>query len=347
MVILENHALANLNTLALRQSARYFAPIASRADLSLALSFARRHGLPWMVLGGGSNLLLSQDYPGVMIHNQIKGIELLREPLLQEETPPVWIKVGAGENWHHLVTFCLDKGWYGLENLALIPGTAGAAPVQNIGAYGVELCDVFCSLEAWDEQQQAVVTLDKQQCAFAYRDSVFKQQPGRFVILSVTLQLSTVPRVNIQYQSLQDYFSAQGPHPMAVGDIYPRNVFDAVVAIRRAKLPDPAQVPNAGSFFKNPLVDAAQYASLLKRYPQLVSYPAANGQRKLAAGWLIEQAGWKGKSLGAVGVHPQQALVLVNHGGASGAELLQLAKTLCEDVQQRYGVTLEMEPVVV
>jgi UDP-N-acetylmuramate dehydrogenase len=342
MLILENHSLANLNTLALGQSARYFATIESPADLSLALCFAREHALPWMILGGGSNLVLSQDYPGLVIHNQLKGIEWL-----EEDGDNVRIKVAAGEHWHALVSHCLDKGWYGLENLALIPGTAGAAPVQNIGAYGVELCDVFYSLEAWDEQQQQCVTLDKSRCAFAYRDSVFKQQPGRFVILSLILQLSTAPRVNIHYQSLQDYFSPRGPHPMLAEDIRPRNVFDAVVAIRKSKLPDPAQMPNAGSFFKNPLVTADQYAALLKQYPALVSYPAAGGQRKLAAGWLIEQAGWKGKTLGHVGVHPQQALVLVHHGQGSGAELLQFATLLREDIRQRYGVTLEMEPVVV
>lgn len=342
MKILENHPLGALNTLALKQSARYFVDIFSRDDLLAALTFARQHSLPWMVLGSGSNLVLSRDYPGLVIHHQGKGIELVGE-----DASSVTVKIAAGEDWHSLVKLTLEKCWYGLENLALIPGTAGAAPVQNIGAYGVELCDVFDSLEAWDEKAQCFITLDRQQCLFAYRDSLFKQQPGRFVIMSLTLRLSKIPGVNVRYQSLQDYFSSKGPCPVSKEQITPGDVFNAVVAIRQAKLPDPAKVPNAGSFFKNPLVSTGQYESLLKQYSELVSYPAAEHQRKLAAGWLIEQAGWKGKRQGSIGVHPQQALVLVNYGEGSGAELLQFANILCEDIQRRYGVTLEIEPTIV
>lgn len=342
MKIREHHPLEKLNTLKLKQSARYFAEVASRDDLLTALHFARDRQLPWMVLGRGSNLVLSRDYPGVMIHQQLRGIEQVRD-----EGENIHIKIAAGEDWHELVTFSLQQGWYGLENLALIPGTAGAAPVQNIGAYGVELCDVFESLEAWDETQQRFVMLDRQQCLFAYRDSLFKQQPHRFVILNVTLRLSRMPKVNIQYQSLQEYFSARSSRPMASDRITPEEVFSAVVAIRRAKLPDPDVIPNVGSFFKNPLVSTEQYESLLRQYPALVSYPAGPQRRKLAAAWLIDQAGWKGKRVDNIGVHPQQALVLVNYRDGSGAELLQFANTLCEDIQQRYGVILEMEPVVV
>jgi len=342
MKILENHPLEALNTLALKQSARYFVDIFSKDDLLAALTFARQHQLPWMALGSGSNLVLSRDYPGLVIHHQLKGVELI-----SDTASSVTVKIAAGENWHSFVKLSLENNWYGLENLALIPGTVGAAPVQNIGAYGVELCDFFECLEAWDEQQQQFVTLDRQQCQFAYRDSLFKQQSHRFVIVSLTLCLSKSPKVNIQYQSLQDYFSPQGSCPRNKEQITPNDVFSAVVAIRQSKLPDPAKVPNAGSFFKNPLVSMVQYESLLKQYPYLVSYPAAAGQRKLAAGWLIEDAGWKGISRGHVGVHPQQALVLVNHGGGSGADLLQFANTLCEDIKRRYGVVLEIEPVII
>jgi len=342
MKILENHSLETLNTLALKQSARYFVEVSSTEDVTSALTFARHHSLPWMILGSGSNLILSQDYPGLMIHPKIKGIQLL-----EDDGNTVTVKIAASENWHEVVQFSLQQGWYGLENLALIPGTIGAAPVQNIGAYGVELCDVFDSLEAWDEMQQQWVILDRQQCQFSYRDSLFKQHPHRFVIVSVTLRLSKLSRVNVQYQSLQEYFSPKGLYPLAAEERTPEEVFKAVVAIRQSKLPDPAVAPNAGSFFKNPLVSNDQYENLLKRYSQLVSYPADGDQRKLAAGWLIEQAGWKGKRQGNLGIHSQQALVLVNYGGGSGEELLQFANTLCEDIKQRFGVTLEIEPVVV
>lgn len=342
MEILENQPLEKFNTLALKQSARYFVDVTSQDDVSAALSFARQYQLPWMVLGSGSNVVLSQDYPGLVIHHKFKGIELIHD-----DEASATLKIAAGEAWHDLVQYTLGKNWYGLENLALIPGTVGAAPVQNIGAYGVELSDVFDSLEAWDENLQQWVTLDRHQCQFAYRDSLFKREPHRFLILSVTVRLSKLPRVNISYQNLREYFSPQGVCPRDTGNITPEDVFKAVVAIRQSKLPDPALAPNAGSFFKNPLVNIAQYENLLKQYPQLVSYPSGTSQRKLAAGWLIEQAGWKGLSRGNIGVHPEQALVLVNHGKGDGAELLRFANALCEDIKQRYGVTLEIEPIII
>jgi len=342
MDILENYSLKELNTLALNQRTRYFLPLQNSEDLISALKFAQDKGVPWMVLGGGSNLVLAHDYPGLVLHNKIPGIKILSET--EQE---VLISVGAGESWHALVQHTLQHHWYGLENLALIPGTVGAAPVQNIGAYGVELSDVFESLEAWDDLKKSFVTLDKKSCEFSYRDSIFKQRPQRYVIVQVVLRLSKKPEVHIQYQSLQEFFLQPEQQAQYGQNVSPEHVFNAVVNIRQSKLPDPVRIPNAGSFFKNPVVADEHYRRLLKSYPALVSYPAGEQKRKLAAGWLIDQAGWKGKRIGDVAVHEHQALVLVNYGNATGAEVLQFADQIRRDIQHHYGVSLEIEPVIV
>lgn len=336
--ILEHVSLQPLNTLALSAKARYFVRVEHDAALRDAWQWANAQQLPVVVLGQGSNVIIQADFPGLVIHNVIAGVDVL------EDTPQgVVLEVGAGENWHALVERCVAAGYYGLENLALIPGTAGAAPVQNIGAYGVEIASLILHVKAFDTQTGRWHTLSNPECCFAYRDSLFKHQPGRYLISHIGLQLSKSPVVNVRYDALRTFFAGRDTSTLT-----PHDVKEAVVQIRRSRLPDPAVLPNAGSFFKNPVVSRAHYETLLQQYPTLVAYPLANrSDVKLAAAWLIDQAGWKGKRQGAVGVHAQQALVLVNHGGADGKELLAFAEAIRRDIEARYGVMLELEPVLV
>ena len=313
--------------------AEYFCAVTSQQDIQQALLFADEQKLPLSVLGGGSNVLLPSQLPGLVIQPANRGIQLV-----EQQGDSLLVKVAAGENWHQLVMHCLEQGWYGLENLALIPGNTGAAPIQNIGAYGVELKDRFHSLEAVHLETGDKLGLSLSDCKFGYRDSIFKNTlKGRVIIVSVTLELSTVPDLQLDYPALQ---ALRGT------DATPMDVAREVMAIRSSKLPDPTQLPNVGSFFKNPVVSVDQAAELRTRYPGLVSYPHEQGE-KLAAGWLIDHAGWKGKRVGEVGVHHQQALVLVNYGAASAEDVLSLAQQIATDCQQRYGVALEREPVVI
>lgn len=291
------------------------------------------------VLGGGSNVILAPTLSGLVIKVETRGIQVLAE-----QGDDIVVEVQAGENWHEFVSLCVDKGWNGLENLALIPGTVGAAPVQNIGAYGVELDQRFHSLLAWDLKQGRMVEMGPADCGFAYRDSVFKHaESGQWLIVAVRLRLSRNWRPVLDYPGLAGHSSLSG----ASGHITPRQVFDAVCDIRRSKLPDPAVLGNAGSFFKNPIVSAADCQRLQQLYPDLVAYRQETGAYKLAAGWLIDQAGWKGRRMGPAGVHDRQALVLVNHGGANAHDIRQLAEAVRADVKARFGVLLEQEPVAV
>ena len=335
----EHYSLQAHNTLALRQQARFFVAVADEQALLNTCAFAKQKNLPVLMLGEGSNLVLSRDYDGLVIQNAIKGIEVFAE-----DEDSITLDVGAGENWHQLVCYTLQRHWFGLENLALIPGTVGAAPVQNIGAYGVEICSLLVSVRAYDKDQQHWLVLDNRQCQFAYRDSCFKHAAGSLLISSVRLRLHKKPTVNIHYQALQSFFADKG---VDTGKLSPQQVCDAVVAIRRERLPDPARIPNVGSFFKNPIVALSHYQQLQKRYPAMASYPAGASHRKLAAAWLIDHAGWKGVQEGHVAVHGQQALVLVNRGQASGTELLAFAAKIVADVKMRYGVELEIEPTVI
>lgn len=290
------------------------------------------------VLGGGSNVVLAPELSSLVIKVESTGIRLLHE------TPELrFVEAEAGESWHGFVTHCVQRGWGGLENLALIPGTVGAAPVQNIGAYGVELGQRFHSLDAWDLQEGRQVSFAPQDCGFSYRDSIFKQaEQGRWLILRVRFALPKQWKPVLRYPDLQNH---PGLQPQQAGGITPRDVCDAVCEIRRRKLPDPAVLANAGSFFKNPVVSEPDYQSIQARWPNVVAYPQSDGQWKLAAGWLIEQAGWKGRRQGLVGMHARQALVLVNHGGASADDVDALARQVCHDVLQQFGVHLEQEPV--
>jgi len=345
--MLEDMPLQGINTLALAATARYYYRLGDGADLPGLLAFAEAKELPVLVLGGGSNIVLAEDYPGLVIHIALRGISHQTQQAAAEgavsNTANVVVTAASGENWHQLVMHCLQRGYYGLENLALIPGTVGAAPVQNIGAYGVELAAVFHSLRGWDRQQQCWRTLTLEDCAFGYRDSVFKGAlKQRFIITEVSFTLHTEAVVNRGYRGLAQQLAVQGidrPSPVQLAD--------AVIALRQSKLPDPAQLANAGSFFKNPIITSTQLTALLDRYPQLVYYPAPGGAVKLAAGWLIEQAGWKGRAQGPVAMHHLQALVLVNRGGASGAQVLALAQAVQQQVWQCFAVVLEIEPVVI
>jgi UDP-N-acetylmuramate dehydrogenase len=335
--IQENVSLARYNTLAISAVADYLIVIQSLDELEKARQFATSRQLPVLVMGGGSNIVLSEDFAGVVLVVDLHGKQLLKE----NETH-CWLKVAAGENWHELVQYSLAHHYYGLENLALIPGRVGAAPIQNIGAYGVELSRFFVELEAVDLASGEVVVMDAADCQFGYRDSVFKRpkQPERLII-SVTLRLAKQFQPETSYRALADQMAATGvEQPTAL------DVFQAVVSIRQSKLPDPAQLANAGSFFKNPVVDAETYADLKARYPDLVAYQEADKHYKLAAGWLLEKDGWKGFRCNGLGMHNQQSLVMVNHGGATGAEVLGFANEIRQSIKSRFGVNLEIEPRV-
>lgn len=290
------------------------------------------------ILGGGTNLLLSRDVQALVIKVEVPGRRMVAEC-----EDAVVVEVGAGESWHDTVAWTLEQGWPGLENLALIPGSVGAAPVQNIGAYGVELRDRFESLDAVDLMTGRTVTLDAAQCRFGYRDSVFKQGlAGKSVITRVRFRLPRPWVPVLGYLDLQRRMAESGNTAPS-----PQQIFDWVCEIRRAKLPDPAMIGNAGSFFKNPVVSAEQCRDIIARDPELVHYPMPDGTVKLAAGWLIDACGWKGKSIGRAGVYERHSLVLVNRGGASGAELVTLARAIQESVYGRFGIRLEPEPVLV
>jgi UDP-N-acetylmuramate dehydrogenase len=327
--------LRELCSFAVPARTRFFVALQQEDELPATLDEANDKDLPVLIMGGGSNILLTDNYPGLVVKIDLRGISVRPD---SNSADHVLLTAAAGENWHALVEYCLDHQLYGIENLALIPGSAGAAPVQNIGAYGVELSDVLVYVRYFDLQFQQVVQLSAQECQLAYRDSIFKQAlKGKAVILSVCLRLSKTPQLKIEYPALQ-----QALHD--VRDVTARDVFAAVCAVRRSKLPDPAVLGNAGSFFRNPIIGREQYQSLLQQWPQLPSYATDNNDKvKIPAAWLIERAGWKGKRQGDAGVHDQQALVLVNHGQATGLQILQLAKAVARSVQEQFGISLEPE----
>ncbi|MBA1261752.1 UDP-N-acetylmuramate dehydrogenase [Stutzerimonas stutzeri] len=337
LLVEENRSLKPFNTFALEARARCFAEARDDHEVREALAAAQRLGLPLRVLGGGSNLLLTTDVEALVLRLVSRGIRVL-----SDDGDRVVLEAEAGEPWHPFVLHSLALGLAGLENLSLIPGTVGAAPIQNVGAYGVEISDVFAGLTALDRTSGELCEFDAKACAFGYRDSLFKQQAGRYIILRVRFALQRSARLQLDYGPLR-----QRLRQMGVEQPTARDVSEAVCAIRREKLPDPQVLGNAGSFFKNPLVPQALADGLRKRYPDLVAFSQADGQVKLAAGWLIEQAGWKGFRDGDAGVHGLQALVLVNHGQASGQQILALARRIQADIAARFGVELEIEPNVI
>jgi UDP-N-acetylmuramate dehydrogenase len=331
-------SLRDFNTFGLPATAATLVRIRSDADVRRVVDHPEFGVAPKFVLGGGSNVVLTRDLEAVVLKIEVPG-----RRLVAQTDDACIVEAGAGENWHAFVEWTLARGLPGLENLALIPGTVGAAPVQNIGAYGVELKDRFESLDAVDLVTGRSVTLDARQCRFGYRDSVFKHAlAGKSVITRVRFRLPRPWQPVLGYLDLERKAAETG-----IADPDARTLFDWVCQIRRAKLPDPSQIGNAGSFFKNPVVSAEQCRDIIGRDPEIVHYPMPDGSVKLAAGWLIDACGWKGKSVGRAGVYERQALVLVNRGGASGAEVVTLARAIQESVYGRFGIRLEAEPVIV
>lgn len=304
-------------------------------ELREALAYARENSLKILVLGQGSNTVFTGDFDGLVLLNRLCGIEVVEDA---EEC--VIIKAEAGEVWHDFVATCMERYWFGLENLALIPGLVGAAPMQNIGAYGVELSDSLLTVEYIDSTTGKLITLDNAQCKFGYRDSIFKHElADRAIITAITLRLSKQPKPNLSYPSLAAALER-------IDDPSPQLVFDTVCWIRKQKLPMPDAIPNSGSFFKNPLVDASKHDELKQKYPQLVSFPAGE-KFKIAAAWLIEQSGWKNKQIEQVRVHQQQALVITNPDGASGEAVVNYARAIQEDITEKFEINLEIEPQLI
>jgi UDP-N-acetylmuramate dehydrogenase len=333
MKIQENISLKTLTTFGIDKKAKLFTVVCTQEELATALTKAKEMQLPVLILGGGSNMLLTQDFAGLVIKLEIKGIYLIHES--EDE---LLVEVGAGEVWHDLVLHCIEKNWAGLENLSLIPGTVGASPMQNIGAYGVEIKDVFHSLTALHRDTGRLDTFDAAACKFGYRESVFKNElKNQYVITSVTFALSKTPHFRLDYGAIKDVLLENGVQQPTL-----KAVSDAVIQIRESKLPNPKEIGNAGSFFKNPSIPSAQFEALKAEHPNLPGYPSSEGV-KVPAGWLIEQAGWKGKRIGDVGVHAKQALVLVNYGAGTGEAIKSLSEQVQAAVLEKFGISLHPE----
>lgn len=327
-----NVQLQALNTLHLHSVASHYVQIGSVEELQQALEYAQTEQLNVLILSGGSNILLPERINALVVHMNIQGIQVVHET-----DDYVDVHVGAGQNWHEFVLYSTAHHWYGLQNLALIPGLVGASPVQNIGAYGVEVGEFIAKVHVYDRELEQLTALTAEQCHFSYRHSIFKEYPARYVIVGVTFRLKKVEDLQLAYGDLRQ----------AVADEQTaENLQKQVIAIRQSKLPDPKKFPNAGSFFKNPIVSVAQYQALSQNYPNLPHYPQANGEIKIAAGWLIDQAGWKGQRLGAVGMFARQALVLVNYESASLRDVQLTYRAVQAAVQQKFSVMLEPEPVL-
>lgn len=314
--------------------ARFFASFSDEEQLRELLTDPVFSDTPKLILGGGSNILFTKNVEGMVLKNELKGISLLHE-----DADFYYVCAAAGEVWHELVMHCVQNNYAGLENLSLIPGNVGASPMQNIGAYGVEIKDCFHELQAVHIKEKYTRTFNREECKFGYRESVFKHElKDQYVITSVTYRLTKKPVYKISYGAIEKELEHMGVKELSI-----RAISEAVCAIRSSKLPDPKVTGNAGSFFKNPEVNAVHYENLKTTFPDLVAYPLENGNVKLAAGWLIEKCGWKGKRLGDAGVHALQALVLVNYGNATGKEIYQLSQQILESVSNTFGVTLERE----
>jgi UDP-N-acetylmuramate dehydrogenase len=330
-----NKSLSHLNTFGIDASAKYYVEIQHQKDLTALVQDKLFQKSKLLILGGGSNILLTDDFDGLVIKNCIKGINPIRE-----DDQYIWLQVGAGELWHDFVLDCIENDRGGVENLSLIPGTVGAAPMQNIGAYGVEIKDTFESLEALHLESGAMHTFDNITCDFGYRDSVFKNSAkNKYIITSVTFRLTKHEHVlNTSYGAIKDMLSQQDITFPGIKDIS-----EAVIKIRQSKLPDPTKIGNAGSFFKNPTIDKIDYEALQAEFPTMPAYQLADQQFKIPAGWLIEQCGWKGKTIGNIGVHKDQALVLVNYGKGKGIEISKLAAAIQQSVIDKYGIALSSE----
>jgi len=348
MTVQKNISIKEYNSFGINSYANLFSKFNSVDELSELLEFKQPQttnypqgpaGKPQtLILGGGSNILFTKNFDGLVLKNEIRGIKEIKE-----DEHHIYVQVGAGENWHQFVLHCINNGWAGVENLSLIPGNVGASPMQNIGAYGAEIKDVFYSLEAWHIHDKKMVNFTLNDCEFGYRDSIFKKKfRNEFVIMDVTFRLNRIPEYNISYGAI-----SQELEKMGVKDLSLQVVSQAVINIRCSKLPDPREIGNAGSFFKNPEIQNSKFKSLKEIYPGIVGYELPNGNIKLAAGWLIEKTGWKGFRRGDAGCHEKQALVLVNYGNAKGSEIFELSEDILQSVKEKFGVSLQREVNIV
>jgi UDP-N-acetylmuramate dehydrogenase len=335
MQLTENISLKPYNTFGIHIMAKYFAAFTNVAELAELFGIQKEK---YLILGGGSNILFTKNYDGLVLKNEIAGIEKIKE-----DDVYVFVRAGAGVGWHEFVLYCINNKLAGLENLSLIPGSVGASPMQNIGAYGVEIKDVFYELEAYNIEEQKLVSFSKRDCAFGYRESIFKNKyKGQFVITSVTFRLNKIPVYNTSYGAIEAELEKMGVQSLSI-----KAISDAVIHIRQSKLPDPKIIGNAGSFFKNPTIQNTQFEKLKHEFPQIVGYPVGDTETKLAAGWLIEQCGWKGYRKHDAGCHEKQALVLVNYGNAIGEEILQLSEKIIDSVKLKFDVELHREVNIV
>ncbi|MFN0083504.1 MAG: UDP-N-acetylmuramate dehydrogenase [Ferruginibacter sp.] len=331
MHIQENISLKKLNSFGINVFAKRFAAFSNEADLEEILDANNEHTL---ILGGGSNILFTKNFDGLVLKNEIQGIEVVRE-----DEHYIYVKAGAGVGWHTFVLYCIENNFAGAENLSLIPGSVGASPMQNIGAYGVELKNIFYELEAYHLHEKKSVVFSKDDCEFGYRESVFKNKyRDQFIITSVTFRLNKVPVYNTSYGAIEAELGKMGIQALSI-----KAISDAVISIRQSKLPDPKIIGNAGSFFKNPTIKNEQFEHLKIEFPLIVGYPVGNNETKLAAGWLIEKCGFKGYRLNDAGCHEKQALILVNYGSASGNEILEFSEKIIDSVQVMFNVTLQRE----
>ena len=334
MNIIENYPLLKLNTFGVDVKAKYFTSINTIIELIEATKTNVFKDLELLILGGGSNILFTKDFDGLVILNNIKGKEII-----SQNQQSIFLKIGAGENWHELVMYCVDNGWGGIENLSLIPGNTGTAPMQNIGAYGVEIKETFLELEALEISSGKIVKFNNSDCEFGYRESVFKNKmKNQYIILNITLELKKNPVLNINYGDVKAILESQNIKNPGI-----KEVSNAIISIRQSKLPDPKKIGNSGSFFKNPIVSLNQLELIKKKYPNVVNYEINENEFKIAAGWLIERAGWKGKKFNNYGIHEKQALVLVNYGLANGMEIFELSEKIILDIKDKFGIKLERE----
>ena len=331
----KNYSLKNLNSFGINVSAKYFTGFKNTIELAEILEAANENKL---ILGKGSNILFTKNFNGLVLKNEIGGIKIIKE-----EDDHVYIKAGAGVGWHEFVIYCIERNFAGAENLSLIPGSVGASPMQNIGAYGVELKDIFYELEAYDIEEKKNVIFSRSDCEFGYRESIFKTKyKGKFIITAVTFILNNKPVYNTSYGAIEIELERMGVQSISI-----KAISDAIINIRQSKLPDPRVIGNAGSFFKNPTVSNLQFNLLKKDFPLIIGYPVGDSETKLAAGWLIEKYGWKGFRKGDAGCHNKQALVLVNYSNATGEEILLLSKEIIDSVKLMFNVNLQIEVNIV
>jgi UDP-N-acetylmuramate dehydrogenase len=333
MQIQENISLKAYHSFASQEQAAFFTIVSTAAEMEKAIAWAQDKAIPFLVIGAGTNIVFTKNYEGLIIKNEIMGIRKTHE-----DASHVYLSVGAGENWHHLVSFCIHKSWGGIENLSLIPGTVGAAPIQNIGAYGVEVGETIDTITAFDTLNDHWINIPQADCLFGYRDSIFKQQKNRYLISEVSFKLNKQPHFKTDYGVIRDRL-----HDMGIKTLSLEAISNAIIHIRSQKLPDPKLIGNAGSFFKNPTVTKEKYEKLQELYPKLVAYPISDNSYKIAAGWLIENCGFKGTRHGNVGCYEKQALVIVSYGIESGQEVYQFSQEIINTVVKTYDIELERE----